>query len=911
MSVGAAWPVVAVLLGALVSPGAGQDREVLQSHGVHLAPVHAASGARWTPELVADLRAGLERLPEPMRRFPGGPLVLELHGWALPYGMGDGTERRPDWTGGRRRFHLYAIEPSAEPLVEARLAALDASQRASLWRQRAIVHAIVTRWDDALGLARRPAWRRLNGWLLPFERPFTWQERPLNLYVGAYSRARGLESASLDLVTWAEEHFVPAEAFVPASSPDDATGCRELSKTRVLQVLLAEAGLAGPAARPADCPAFDAWASPTTLSHWEVLLVAASGRRPESLFGHVLLQPVRQPDERVEGPSFRAAVQVAAITDGPEAGLRYLVRGVFGGYWLTVSTPSRGDLERELLHQEQRTIRRYRLNLTEAQNLRLLERVWDLERRGYFNYQFFTDNCASLLVAIIESVLDEEIRVPIPGWFVVAPFTVLDGLARVQVETPAGRRPLVTPIPEDVESSGARARRAEGARLRAEAEILAALPASARADVAEQLERVRDRDPARRAEGYQRLAALSRAAPVEADEALYRWWASSVRVERYALDRAENAWQLTDARTVLPEALPPPDPDREVRLRQTLFERESRLRQGRLILDRREERAERIRRAPRRELSEEELAIRALAAATAESFATLTDLHGELVEARFGRFDPAAWLEAERARRVEEQALAVRRSLQGSGAWRAALGPGWRWDRSGAAQPVVVLRTAAMAHHLGDQRGHGMGPASELRLLDGELVLGRRGWRPETVASELTLIAYRSLQRELPMFREGLFSHFGWGFSTGLEQRPASVLPHRARAQFELLPVLEAGDRFERFTTVGLGAAWLVGWGEKPTAGGGPRLLLAQRLPLFGHSANALRLEASYGPMLLAKRQVEVLHEGRASLELNLLFGGTEGFAVLVSPRASLALEKSGAGPWAGEVVGSIGIELR
>lgn len=78
-----------------------------------------------------------------------------------------------------------------------------------------MVHAVMQRWDDAQGWSRGPRWRRLSGWVGPFERLFTFHEEVLLHYAGAFSRARGQVSASLDLVTFAEELFAPVEALRP------------------------------------------------------------------------------------------------------------------------------------------------------------------------------------------------------------------------------------------------------------------------------------------------------------------------------------------------------------------------------------------------------------------------------------------------------------------------------------------------------------------------------------------------------------------------------------------------------------------------------------------------------------------------------------------------------------------------
>src|SRR5690606_21907466 len=142
----------------------------------------------------------------------------------------------------------------------------------------------------------------------------TFREEALLNYAGAFSRARGQASAALDLVTFAEELFVPAESLRPeALGVDDQVRCQEFSRARVLSEVLAEEGLGALPPR-GRCPAFDTWAEVENLSHFEVLMAAASGRQPESLFGHLMLRPVWREGAVPRGPGFGTVVQLVALT---------------------------------------------------------------------------------------------------------------------------------------------------------------------------------------------------------------------------------------------------------------------------------------------------------------------------------------------------------------------------------------------------------------------------------------------------------------------------------------------------------------------------------------------------------------------------------------------------------------------
>jgi len=342
------------------------------------------------PALAEELAGGLDALPEAMRRPPGGPLEVMAHAAPAPFGMGDGSAARPEWTEGPglRRFHVYGFGPVAgeeRALAPLRGMAPEAFRR--LWRARALVHAVVRRWDEVKGWSGGAELRRLNGW--------SWMGAG-NPYAWAYSRERGRASAALDFATLAEEVLVPGPAL---EVRDAAPACVQPSRFRFVREALKGR------VPEHECPAFEAWADEPSLEGLEVLYVAASGRALESLFGHVLLRVVRREDPgRVRGPSFDTQVQLVALTGGDLPGLEYAWRGLTGGYQMALVTTTFGDLRRELLEGEQRGIRRFRLNLTASERRRALERIWELERVGYSRYFFFGHNCADALVDIVADV---------------------------------------------------------------------------------------------------------------------------------------------------------------------------------------------------------------------------------------------------------------------------------------------------------------------------------------------------------------------------------------------------------------------------------------------------------------------------------------------------------------------------
>ncbi|MFB1483191.1 DUF4105 domain-containing protein [Corallococcus sp. RDP092CA] len=860
--------------------------------------------------LVSDVEAGLAALPPAMRRPPGGKLELVLHPEPAPLGLGDGTKARPDWSESREQFHLYRYAPSEERRATLRLSRLTDPEAEHLWRRRAVVHAVMQRWDDARGWSKRPQWRRLDGWLLPFDRPLTWRESASITYAGAFSRARGQVSASLDLVTFAEELFVPVESLRPEALPvDDQVRCQEFSKARALSELIAEARLGTLPAR-GDCPAFDAWAEADALSHLEVLLVAASGRQPQSLFGHLLLRPVWREGARVQGPGFERVVQLVALTGMEEKGLGYLMKGMTGGYSTVFLTGTLGDITHESLELEQRTIRRFRLNLTPGESQRMLERIWELERRGYLGYYFFTDNCAAALLFLLNGSLEDGRHVSAPGTLWVLPTATLDTLAKTSVVDARGRTvPLLEHLPDAFESTGDRARRALVEEERLLTTLASLLPAAALAPLHHVHRQLQSPEPDVRRRAYEHLpqavmTALDAAAPPEqanAREALHAYVAHAVRVERAAVDQAEEEkLSIERERLVAVDLKGEGGATQGARERQRLFEREDAMQRKLAVLDRTALLQQALDTATKRLPTPDELKALVRAERTEAAFAAATEAQGTLNEGPFAGVDPRAFLARDHQRKVEAETTWARGALRESGAARMVVSGGMDFPEVGAARPVVSLRTSAMNEALGDARLHGFQSSSELRVLDGELSVEPRWGVPRIIGSRLTLVGYRTLLPELPQQQRSLSDALGWGAEARMSTDLDRPLPYRATMEAEALGVVSASERFDTFLAVGLGAQAAMAWsrGETvPTVG--PRLSLAHRTGLPGPGNSALRLEATYVPSWRMGITPGFTHEADATLQVEWYLGRVARWSVLLTPRAQVHWEGTLAS-WAG-----------
>ncbi|MBX5480302.1 MAG: DUF4105 domain-containing protein [Myxococcaceae bacterium] len=873
-------------LALVVSAAVPVDRAARIERMEAAFPIRFVDPSAWTDEDVAAIEEELRALPPGLlQKLPGGVLQLERHPEPAPFGMGDGSSAHPEWTNGLGRFHLYALgkaDPN-ERRAERATARLNDAQKVRLWRRRAIVHAVIRRWDAQERWSERRGFRAIAGWLHAFERPLTFREASLMVYPGAFSRTRGGASAALDLATFAEEALVPADAVLPGAQPVDETPrCQEFLRWRFLFGALAEAGLLGKDAAIAErgrCPAFDRWADPATLDHAEVLYVAASGRAPESLFGHILLRLVRKPGPWVQGPSFGTAVQLAALTGADKPDLRYLIRGLTGGYRIGVMTAPMAQISRETLESEQRSIRRFRLVLDAEERVRLLERVWELERRGYLEYWFFTDNCATSLTFLLAPILREgrEVKMP-PRLSPVSPAVVLDALSD------AG---LIVPEPAQLESIRDRAARAEEERDRALFVLLSVATPEEVLALRWIHARLTDPDVRSREAGWRALEDLTLTFH-GAREALYAYWQATVRIERYAVERADAARREILLRSIDSRAVKLRDANALVAARQEEFARESELDRRLAILDRASDAEELLVRAPKRPLTASERAVVDEAEALQGAFSRLTRAHGRIVDRVFSDVDALAARTREADRLRENEQRWAERALVHSGYARLALGGGV-WEGA----PSLWVQTALMDERLGDQRVHGFRPSSALQVLAGTVSLRPRAGRtlavPELGSSRLTLIGYSTLQRELSTFRRTPLDAVGWGARLGWDVDPDRPLRNRTTLEARVNCVLDASSDFRRFTTVGLGVhgdgLWSEPWARDLAFATGPELTLMQRLGLSDSDyAEALTLDVVYRPSLIGTGGAAGLrHEvtGTLRADFSLRVGAR---SVLISP---------------------------
>lgn len=167
--------------------------------------------------------------------------------------------------------------------------------------------------------------------------------------------------------------------------------------------------------REPRCQRLEQWARFDDLSSVSLYLVSGYFGNPASTFGHALMK------FNAHGDTAGAALMDisinfgAAVPDG-ESTLRYVIKGVFGGYKAGFSDKFHFTNDTVYGHNEFRDMWDYRLNLPAEQRDFLVKHVAEVAG-NQFDYFFLTENCGLRLKQLLEVVLDQPLGGQPFAWY--------------------------------------------------------------------------------------------------------------------------------------------------------------------------------------------------------------------------------------------------------------------------------------------------------------------------------------------------------------------------------------------------------------------------------------------------------------------------------------------------------------
>lgn len=165
-----------------------------------------------------------------------------------------------------------------------------------------------------------------------------------------------------------------------------------------------------------DCPQLKEFLDRFNAESTTLVFSSAYPNNPASMFGHTFLRinakaPLDQANTKLDmldhGVSFAAGV-------GDQNGVLFAFLGLTGGYIGQFSFLPYYAKVNEYNNSESRDIWEYDLSLTTSETLSLLRHLWELETTTYFDYYFFDENCAYMLLALLESAKPEWKLLPFP-----------------------------------------------------------------------------------------------------------------------------------------------------------------------------------------------------------------------------------------------------------------------------------------------------------------------------------------------------------------------------------------------------------------------------------------------------------------------------------------------------------------
>ncbi len=195
--------------------------------------------------------------------------------------------------------------------------------------------------------------------------------------------------------------------------------------------------------RQPGCRSLERWALLDKVKSVSLLLVSGYFGNPASTFGHALLKLNTDSDDDLQD-LFDLTLNYGALVPEHENVLRYIARGLFGGYKAGFS--DRYFYTQDLVYSrtEFRDIWDYQLGLSDKQRTLLILHIWEIVGKK-FDYFFLKKNCVYRLAELVDLVLDEDLLRNSRPWYV--PEELFHSLKEIdQARRRRGLSPLIQSV---------------------------------------------------------------------------------------------------------------------------------------------------------------------------------------------------------------------------------------------------------------------------------------------------------------------------------------------------------------------------------------------------------------------------------------------------------------------------------
>ena len=146
-----------------------------------------------------------------------------------------------------------------------------------------------------------------------------------------------------------------------------------------------------------------------------VLFTNAYMNNPASLFGHTLIRI----DTKRKGTQMLAHGTNFGADSGTEFGFMFAFKGLLGGYQGVYSISPYWTIINEYNNIENRDIWEYKLNLTDEEQIKFVNHLYEM-LRARIRYYFLSKNCSYMVLELIEAVRPEiDITSPYKNMWVI------------------------------------------------------------------------------------------------------------------------------------------------------------------------------------------------------------------------------------------------------------------------------------------------------------------------------------------------------------------------------------------------------------------------------------------------------------------------------------------------------------
>lgn len=155
------------------------------------------------------------------------------------------------------------------------------------------------------------------------------------------------------------------------------------------------------------CPGLRAWARLDQIDAVSLVFVSGYLGNPASSFGHVLMN-FKLSDTSELLQLFDTSIAYGATVPLEENIVRYVLKGLFGGYFCTYSDKYFYDHDQVYANREFRDMWEYVLDLSDDEKRLLLYHTAELLTKR-FDYYFLSDNCAQRIAVLLDLCLAEDV----------------------------------------------------------------------------------------------------------------------------------------------------------------------------------------------------------------------------------------------------------------------------------------------------------------------------------------------------------------------------------------------------------------------------------------------------------------------------------------------------------------------